>query len=78
MKHALTQIQYRFAVIYETPSTLYAGVTFLIAYVTMLLVAGLPLFFLELTIGQYAGKGPIKMFGRMAPAMKVSIIFMVM
>jgi len=48
----------------------HGGVTFLIAYVTMLLVAGLPLFFLELTIGQYAGKGPIKMFGRMAPAMK--------
>ena len=48
----------------------HGGVTFLIAYVIMLLVAGLPLFFLELTMGQYGGKGPIKMFGRIAPAMK--------
>eukprot|EP00088_Acartia_fossae_P009522 TRINITY_DN1462_c0_g1_i9.p1 TRINITY_DN1462_c0_g1~~TRINITY_DN1462_c0_g1_i9.p1 ORF type:complete len:732 (+),score=113.65 TRINITY_DN1462_c0_g1_i9:92-2287(+) len=48
----------------------HGGATFLIAYVVMLLVAGLPLFFLELTIGQYSGKGPIKLFGRVAPAMK--------
>jgi len=48
----------------------HGGATFLIAYIIMLLVAGLPLFFLELTIGQYSGKGPIKLFGRVAPAMK--------
>ena len=49
---------------------LFAGVTFLIAYLTMLLVSGLPLFFLELALGQYAGKGPLKVFGRMAPIAK--------
>ena len=47
-----------------------SGVTFLIAYFTMLIVSGLPLFFLELALGQYAGKGPIKLFGRIAPAFK--------
>ena len=46
------------------------GVTFLIAYLTMLMVSGLPLFFLELSLGQYAGKGPLKVFGRMAPIAK--------
>ena len=44
--------------------------TFLIAYLTMLLVSDLPLFFLELALGQYAGKGPLKVFGRMAPIAK--------
>ena len=30
----------------------------------MLFAAGLPIFFLEIAIGQYAGVGPIKLFGR--------------
>jgi len=48
----------------------HGGVTFLIAYLTMLMISGLPLFFLELSLGQYAAKGPLKVFGRMAPIAK--------
>ena len=33
----------------------------------MLLVMGLPIFFLELVIGQYSGLGPTEAFARMAP-----------
>ena len=51
-------------------TTIFAGVTFLIAYLVCLIVGGLPLFFLELSLGQWAGKGPIKLFGRIAPACK--------
>ena len=42
----------------------------MIAYLTMLLVAGLPMFFLELYIGQYSGVGPAKLFGLLAPGRK--------
>ena len=43
------------------------GGSFLVPYVIMLFFAGLPLFFMELAIGQYSGLGPTKVFGRMAP-----------
>ena len=36
----------------------------------MLLFVGLPLFFLELALGQYAQAGPVQVFGRLAPVMK--------
>lgn len=36
----------------------------------MLVCAGLPIFFLEIALGQYAGVGPIKIFGRLAPILK--------
>ena len=36
----------------------------------MLFIAGLPVFFLEIAIGQFAGVGPIKLFGRLAPALR--------
>lgn len=46
------------------------GGSFLIPYTFMLLFAGLPLFFMELALGQYSGCGPTRIFGRMAPAFK--------
>ena len=48
----------------------HGGGAFLVAYSLMLCFAGLPLFFLELAIGQYGGLGPNKLFGRIAPAFK--------
>lgn len=34
----------------------------------MLITMGLPIFYLELSLGQYTAFGPIKAFSRMAPA----------
>ena len=45
----------------------YGGGTFLIPYFFVLIVMGVPMFFVELVLGQYVGYGPIKIFGRMAP-----------
>ncbi|MCL4149645.1 UNVERIFIED_CONTAM: hypothetical protein GTU68_060317, partial [Idotea baltica] len=43
------------------------GAVFLIPYTLMLLLAGFPLFFMELAIGQYSCLGPNILFGKMAP-----------
>lgn len=40
---------------------------FLVPYIIMVLVIGLPIFFAELFVGQYSGIGPIKAYARMAP-----------
>ena len=48
----------------------HGGGSFLVPYSIMLLLAGLPLFFMELALGQYSGAGPTRLFGRLAPAMK--------
>ena len=40
---------------------------FLIPYVIMLLCTGLPIFFMELVLGQYTGLGPSILFPNMAP-----------
>ena len=54
------------------PSIAYknGGGSFLIAYTVMLFLIGLPLFFLEVTIGQFSHKGPSRVFRELAPAMK--------
>ncbi|XP_046542266.1 sodium- and chloride-dependent glycine transporter 2-like [Haliotis rubra] len=43
------------------------GATFLIPYAIMLVIAGLPLFFLELAVGQFASEGPITVW-KVSPA----------
>ena len=47
---------------------------FLVPYLLILSLFGLPLFFLELVLGQYLSRGPIKVFGRMAPIFEVRYI----
>ena len=42
----------------------------MIPYTLMLLFAGLPLFFMELALGQYAGQGVTRVYGNLAPAFK--------
>ena len=43
------------------------GGTFIVPYVTCLLLVGMPVYFNELALGQFAGMTPIKIFGRIAP-----------
>lgn len=46
------------------------GGVFLIPYVIMLIFGGIPLFFLELCLGQFVKKGPITVWNKICPAMK--------
>lgn len=46
------------------------GGVFLIPYITMLIFGGVPLFFLELCLGQFVKKGPITVWNKICPSMK--------
>uniref|UniRef100_A0A915CBZ8 Transporter n=1 Tax=Parascaris univalens TaxID=6257 RepID=A0A915CBZ8_PARUN len=46
------------------------GGVFLIPYTLMVLLAGIPLFFMELSLGQYYKKGAITTWGRICPLFK--------
>jgi len=43
------------------------GGVFLIPYLAMLLLAALPMFYMELALGQFSQLGPNKVFGKLAP-----------
>ena len=45
----------------------YGGGAYIISYLIMLILFGLPLCYMELVLGQYARKGPVKLFSEMAP-----------
>ena len=45
------------------------GGTFLIPYIVCLLLCGLPLYFMEMVLGQYAGSSCTKVFSRLVPVM---------
>jgi len=45
----------------------HGGGSFLVPYLLMLFAIGLPLFFLELGLGQFASVGPPQMFRKMMP-----------
>lgn len=46
------------------------GGAFLIPFTIMLVIAGLPLMFMELSFGQYAALGPIAVYQRFCPLFK--------
>ncbi|TRY75205.1 hypothetical protein TCAL_04611 [Tigriopus californicus] len=46
------------------------GAAFLIPYIIMLFIVGLPMFFLEMVLGQYAGLSCTKIFARMTPGLR--------
>ena len=46
------------------------GGAFVLVYTIMTVFIGLPLVFMELSLGQYTGHGPIQVFGRLAPALR--------
>ena len=48
----------------------YGGGTFILCYLFMLLLVGLPIFFMEMVFGQYAGLSATKIYGRLAPGLR--------
>ena len=46
------------------------GGAFLIPYVVMLIFCGIPLLYMELTIGQYTRQGPIGALGKICPILQ--------
>ncbi|EDV20631.1 uncharacterized protein TRIADDRAFT_50950 [Trichoplax adhaerens] len=46
------------------------GGAFLIPYCTMLILVGIPIFFMELAIGQYTQEGPLKVWENLFPLLK--------
>ena len=49
----------------------YGGVVFILVYLTMFLILGAPMLLLEMTLGQYGGMAPTKMFRNICPVRKI-------
>ncbi|XP_040563908.1 sodium-dependent proline transporter isoform X2 [Lepeophtheirus salmonis] len=48
----------------------HGGGTFLVPYFIMLFAIGIPCFFMEISIGQYSGNGPITLYSNLSPIFK--------
>ena len=48
----------------------HGGGAFLVPYSLMLLFIGIPCFFMEISLGQYAALGPVTLYTNMAPLFK--------
>ena len=46
------------------------GGAFLLPYLVMLLLCGIPLLYMELAVGQYTRRGPIGALGQLCPILK--------
>ncbi|CAM1296751.1 SLC6A7 (predicted) [Pycnogonum litorale] len=46
------------------------GAVFLIPYIVMLVLVGIPVYFLELSLGQFSGRGPIEAWNQSIPILK--------
>ena len=52
----------------------HGGGAFLIPYAIMLAFIGIPCFFLEITIGQYAAMGPVTIYSNLSPVFKGNVM----
>lgn len=58
--------------IWRFPFTAYenGGGAFLIPYIIILIIIGRPLYYMEMTLGQFSSRGNVKMFEALSPALK--------
>ena len=52
------------------------GGAFLIPYMIMLVLCGIPLLYMELAVGQYTRRGPIGALGKLCPLLKGNIAYL--
>lgn len=51
----------------------YGGVVFILVYLTMFLILGSPMLLLEMTLGQYGGMAPTKLYRNICPVSNIYI-----
>lgn len=59
---------------YFNNTILFSG-AFLVPYCLMLVIGGIPLFYMELALGQFNRKGAITCWGRLCPLFKGKLMF---